>query len=74
MRIVLAVFALFAIALTARADEIEFSGSAESLQKVINEAKAGSIIICNGEMMQISKTIRISKPLTLRGLQARLPE
>lgn len=54
---------------------IAFSGSPQSLQTTLNEAPAGSTVVCDrSSQLEISQSILIDKPLTLVGLNARLPD
>lgn len=55
--------------------EIEFSGNAVALQQVLDGAPENATIVCQGtEPIEISKSITITRPLTLKGLKARLPD
>src|SRR4051812_16888993 len=48
---------------------------ADDLQKTIDAAPAHSIVVCDpNRVLTLSTPIKIAKPLTVRGLHARLPE
>lgn len=56
-------------------DDIQFSGDAADLQRRIDEAPEDATVLCDDQRcLVISKTITIRKPLTLKGLKARLPD
>jgi hypothetical protein len=56
-------------------NEITYNGDGSDLQKVIDAAPKNSVIICDiKKQYNITKTIRIDKPLTVKGLNLLLPK
>ncbi|MBK1876197.1 nucleoside hydrolase-like domain-containing protein [Pelagicoccus mobilis] len=54
---------------------IDFTGSPTQLQKAIDSAPAGSVISCDPtQQFTLQEPIRIDKAITLKGLNARLPD
>ena len=55
--------------------KIAYTGDGSDLQAVIDAAPLGATVICDAKRsLKISKAITIRRPLTLRGLHARLPK
>ncbi|MHB1037720.1 MAG: right-handed parallel beta-helix repeat-containing protein [Pirellulales bacterium] len=58
----------------AEPSELKFTGGAD-LQALLDNAPAGAVVVCEQtEPLVVAKTLRIARPMTLRGLKARLPE
>ncbi len=54
---------------------VEFTGGEVDLQALLDKVPEGAVVVCEqAEPLVVSKTIMITKPMTLRGLKARLPE
>ena len=54
---------------------VAFTGSATDLQVLLNQVAEGTVVVCEqAEPLVVRKTLTITKPMTLRGLTARLPE
>jgi pectate lyase len=54
---------------------LKFIGHDTHLQAVLDKAPAGAIVVCEQtKPLTVTNTLTIAKTLTLRGLQARLPE
>ncbi len=65
----------YAQAFAGAAKVIGYSGDGSDLQKVINEAPTGATLIFDGtKRLEFSAPITINKPLTVTGLNARLPK
>jgi hypothetical protein len=55
--------------------ERPFDGDAAALQQAIDQASENATIVCDRQrLLVISKPITITKPITLTGLKARLPD
>jgi len=55
-------------------EPIRYSGHGETLQQVIDDAPPGATIVCDAErQIELSTALAITKPMTLKGLNARLP-
>ena len=51
---------------------IEYTGDGSDLQSVIDDAPAGSTVVCHRtNQLELSAPITITRPLTLKGLNAR---
>ncbi len=71
----LALLCLVCLSATAPAEVIRYAGDGSDLQKVINEAPAGATLMFDGKKQLVFSTpIEITKALTVKGLNARLPE
>ena len=71
----LAVAVTAILAAQAQCSETRFSGDAIQLQETIDKSPSGATIVCDRQQeLVISETIRISRPITLSGLRARLPD
>jgi hypothetical protein len=54
---------------------VTFSGDEVKLQALLDTVPEGAVVIWEqAEPLVVTRTIRITKPMTLRGLKARLPE
>lgn len=54
---------------------LKFTGADADLQAVLDKAPSGAVVICEqAEPLVVAKTIRISRPVSLCRLKARLPE
>lgn len=54
---------------------VKFTGAATDLQALLDKVPEGTIVVCEqAQPLMVTKTITIAKPMTLRGLKARLPE
>jgi len=54
---------------------VKFTGGEMDLQALLDKVPEGAIVVCEqAEPLLITRTITIAKPMTLRGLKARLPE
>jgi len=54
---------------------LNFTGGEPGLQALLAKAATGAVVVCHqAEPLVVARTLRITKPLTLRGLKARLPE
>ncbi len=54
---------------------LKFTGGDTDLQAMLDEAPDGAVVVCEQtEPLVVAKTLRIARPITLRGLKARLPE
>ncbi|MFC1715243.1 hypothetical protein ACFL6S_16360 [Candidatus Poribacteria bacterium] len=74
-KIYLPVLGYFLIVAAVYAGEIKFSADGPDLQGVIDAAQPYSIVICErNKPLTLSEPVIIRKPLTIRGINARLPE
>ncbi len=72
--LIVAAFLLATPAIAQNAGEL-INASGRDLQQVINAAPSNAVIRCDpNTVLVVSNTITVSKPLTLAGLNARLPE
>jgi hypothetical protein len=73
----LAVFAGFVGSplLGAEPPTVKFTGKGMDFQALLNRVPAGTVVVCEqAQPLVVAKTITIGKPMTLRGLKAKLPE
>ncbi|MDY0165775.1 MAG: hypothetical protein RBS80_04480 [Thermoguttaceae bacterium] len=64
------------VATAAQADGpvIHYTGDGSDLQKVLDSAPAGATVVCDSKTQLVLRfTLVVAKPITLRGLNARLP-
>jgi hypothetical protein len=53
----------------------KFAGGQGEFQALLDRVPIGAVVVCEqAEPLVVTKTLTITKPLTLRGLRARLPE
>jgi hypothetical protein len=59
----------------AESPTVKFTGGEVSLQVLLDKVPERTIVVCEqAEPLVVTKTITVAKPMTLRGLKARLPE
>jgi len=74
-RVCLLMLGCFLAVAAVSAGEFKFLEDGGDLQKVIDAAQPNSIVICDrNKPLTLSVPITIRKPLTIRGINARLPE
>jgi hypothetical protein len=54
---------------------IQFTGGQADLQVLLDKVPQGAVVVCEGaEPLVVTRTLTISRPMTLRGLKATLPD